>query len=177
MHIGPGLAPAAWRQVCHGTRYVQHGRGWYVYGGVRTVRGAPEASCPVPPVRTARKGSGTYVSAQLRAIDEEDWHRSGEEAQAGAEARGGSRGLRGRGRRSGHGLLRGGAARRLLAHAGGAADADGARGMLQSSENASGVGRDPLKSPHLTRSTVFSHSAARGSSALTRPGKRRSQGR
>ena len=56
-----------------------------------------------------------YVSAQLRAIDQEYWHRAGEEAQAGTEARSGSRGLRG-GRRSAHRLLRGGAARRLLTH-------------------------------------------------------------
>ena len=46
---------------CHGTRYGRHGRGRYACG-VRTVRGPLGASCPVPPVPTAR-WLCTYVSA------------------------------------------------------------------------------------------------------------------
>ena len=61
---------------CHPSvkRYVRHARGWCA-DGVRTVRGGPEASCPVPPARTARRreecvartygteAPGRYVSA------------------------------------------------------------------------------------------------------------------
>eukprot|EP00964_Phaeocystis_antarctica_P128909 scaffold92731_cov66-Phaeocystis_antarctica.AAC.1 len=49
----PGSADGQ-RLRCHGTRYVRHTRGRYAYGA-RTVRGARGASCPAPPVRTARR--------------------------------------------------------------------------------------------------------------------------
>ena len=74
------LSPLSQDLGCHGTRYVRHGRGWYVYvHRVRTVRVAPGASCPAPPVRTPHKrlirdtprsphvqygGSGTHMSTQ-----------------------------------------------------------------------------------------------------------------
>ena len=56
-HLSVGIEPAALLGAhlwCHGPRCVRHARGWYAYG-VRTVRASPEASCPAPPVRTARR--------------------------------------------------------------------------------------------------------------------------
>ena len=46
--------PCTLRLWCNGTQYVRRARGWYAYGA-RKVRGAPGASCPVPPVRTVRR--------------------------------------------------------------------------------------------------------------------------
>ena len=53
-HAAERTYPCTLRLWCQSARYVRHARGQFVYGAL-VVRGAPGASCPVPPVRTVRR--------------------------------------------------------------------------------------------------------------------------